>query len=75
MAKSATRLGHKVDKIHVTQASASEIRAALGIKPAEKKVAAKAIAAAKKPATAHRVTVAQKPKAARASAAKRVHAR
>jgi len=75
MAKPATRLSRKVEKILVTPASASEIRAALGITPAEMKVATRAIAAAKKPAAEHRVTVAQKPEAARASAAKRVHAR
>ena len=58
MKKSATRstpkepAGRKDDKIHVIPASASEIRAALGITPAEMKVAAKAIAAATKRANA-----------------------
>lgn len=65
----------KAYKIHVTPASAHEIRATLGITPAEMKVAAKAVAAAKKPATVLHRAVAQKPKAARTSAAKRAHAR
>ena len=73
MKKSATRsapkepAGRKDSKIHIIPASASEIRAALGITPAEMRVAAKAIAAPRKRKAAHPSSHASATKRANAS--------